>query len=99
MYDSNNNRNFDFTIVKHELQNLIQGNGREGEEDLIQAIACYLRASKVAGAGTQKNEYSKEQEAKSLISFIDDHALWYEQEISEEHKIGAGAEQTVYYYP
>lgn len=99
MLSSENNRNFDIIQVKHELQDLIQGNGREGKEDLIQSAAGYLRRSKATSAGFEKGQYSKEQETKELISFIDAGNLWFSREIKEIDKIGEGAEQKVYYYP
>ena len=99
MPDSNKNRNFDFIILKHELQYIIQGNGSERANSLIQTIATFIRASKTASAGTQKNKYTKEQETTSLIAYINEQKLWYVNPIDEDHKIGEGAEQKVYYSP
>lgn len=44
-------------------------------------------------------EYTKEQETKELITFIDGNNLWYKKEVDENSKIGEGAEQRVYYFP
>ena len=99
MSPSDNSRNFDIRQVKHELQDIIQGNDREEQENLIQATARFLRRSKTAGTESQKIEYSKEQETKSLVSFIYSNKLWYSSKINDDNKIGEGAEQKVYYDP
>lgn len=96
---SDNNLNFDITKIKRELQDLICGNGGEEPQSLIKATSSFLRGSKEAGTGTQKDKRSKEQETKNLISFIDSNNLWFRKEINEEYKIGEGAEQKVYYNP
>jgi hypothetical protein len=83
--------------LKHELQDLIQGNGGKEQESLIQTTTGFLRRSKTTSADAQKGEYSKEQETKTLVSFIDSNLLWYQPVISEDTKIGEGAEQKVYY--
>lgn len=83
--------------MKYELQNLIQGKGGTGKGDLIQQIAAHLRTGKGAGTGNEKEEYTKQQEEKSLIAYIDEKALWYTGIISEYTQIGEGAEQKVYY--
>ena len=99
MVGSENDRNFDVIKIRHELQSLIHGNGGEEQEDIIQTIAGYLGRSKAASTGIEKIEYSKEQEAKALKGFIRSNSLWYTKGISEDHKIGEGAEQKVYYFP
>jgi hypothetical protein len=67
MPGSENNRNFDISQLKHELQDLVTGDGGERPQNIIQSIACYLRRSKKVSAGTQKIQYSKEQETEVLI--------------------------------
>ena len=66
---SNKNFNFDTIIVKHELQNLIQGNGRIGKDCLIETTTHYLRTSKITSTGFEKSKYTKEQETEDLISY------------------------------
>jgi hypothetical protein len=83
--------------IKHELQNLIQGKGRDRETNSIQEITGFLRASKEAGAGNEGKEYTKRQEEERLIDFVSKNNLWYRNQIIEHNKIGAGAEQCVYY--
>ncbi len=85
--------------MKHELQDLIQGKGRDRKTDLIQTISDYLRTGKEAGAANEGEQYTKQQEEKSLINFIDKNNLWHTGIISEHNKIGEGAEQKVYYNP
>jgi len=87
------------TTVKHELQNIIQGNGGKGEESLIQTISHHLRRSEESSASAQEMEFSKEQETKNLTVFIERNNLWYKGDIKEEDKIGEGAEQKVFYNP
>jgi len=56
--------------MKYELQNLIQGKIRDGETNPIREITDLLRAGKKASAGNERAEYTKQQEEKSLIDFI-----------------------------
>jgi hypothetical protein len=58
-------------ILKYELQDIIFGNERLGEKNLIQAATYYLRASKRANTNAQKSEFIKEQEEQLLIPFIE----------------------------
>ena len=99
MFSLDNNRNFELIKVKHELQDLIQGNGREEQGGIIQATARFLRGSKTAGARLEEIQHSKEQETEKLIFFINENQFWYHSDISENNKIGEGAEQQVYYFP
>ncbi|MEP7317379.1 MAG: hypothetical protein ABI921_01515 [Panacibacter sp.] len=82
--------------MKNELQNIISGKGATGTESFIQTAARYLRAGKKAGGKIIPNEFSKEQEATELIQFIETNQLWYAYVLSEENKIGEGAEQKVF---
>ena len=97
---TDNNPNFEEQkFRKYELQNIIRGIGEKTKGDIIQATARYLRGSKEAGRAAKGNEYSKEQETKDLIAFIDKNNLWYKKTVSTDDKIGEGAEQKVYFYP
>jgi len=53
--------------VKHELQNIISGNGSVRNGETIQPIARYLRGKKEAISQTEKAEFSKKQETQILI--------------------------------
>lgn len=81
--------------IKYELQNIISGVGKHTEEDLIKAAAHHLRKSEEAGRIAQKSEFTKEQETKKLINWIDSQHLWF-TEHDENRFIARGAEQRVY---
>lgn len=81
--------------TKYELQNIISGVGKYSEEDLIKAATHFLGKSEEAGRGTQKYEFTKEQEAEELIDWIDTQDLWF-REHDENRFIARGAEQRVY---
>lgn len=82
--------------LRNELQNLISGVGDNAGKDLIQTAADYLRKSKKAGGKSEKSEFfSKEQEAKELIAWIQLNDLWFESH-DESRFIASGAEQRVY---
>jgi hypothetical protein len=81
--------------LKHELQILISGTGKETEGNLIQTAAHYLRKSKEAGGTAQANEFTKEQEAERLIDWIYQNNYWHST-IPENRFIARGAEQKVY---
>jgi hypothetical protein len=83
--------------MKYELQDLIQGTGGESKTNTIHQIAHYLRASKEASAANEGTEFTKPQEEKCLITFINENKLWYTGIINDQLKIGEGAEQKVYY--
>jgi len=81
--------------IKYELQNIISGVGKYTEEDLIKTAAHYVRKSKEASRTAQKSEFTKEQETKKLIDWIDSRQLWF-TEHNEDRFIARGAEQRVY---
>ncbi len=81
--------------IKYELQNIISGVGEHAEENLIKATAHYLRKSEEASRTTQKSKFTKEQEAKKLIDWINTEGLWF-LEHDENRFIARGAEQRVY---
>ncbi len=83
--------------MKYELQNLIQGKGGDSKTNFVHQITAHLRAGKAASASNENEGYSKQQEEKSLVSFIEKHNFWYSGIISEYFRIGEGAEQKVYY--
>ena len=79
---------------KHELQNLLSGNGSVRYWENIQAITAYLRGKKKAGTEFEK-EWNKDQETEALIEYISDNNLWYSS-LDESKYIDGGAEQKVY---
>ena len=93
---SGKNYNFAQQKIKNELQHIISGESTERPENLIKTTQSFLRRSEEAGTNAQGTEFSKEQEEKRLINFIDKNNFWYTNAIDEETKIGEGAEQKVY---
>ncbi|CAN5124507.1 hypothetical protein BH09BAC5_BH09BAC5_18910 [soil metagenome] len=81
--------------LKHELQNIISGNGSVRNGKIIQTITEHLRGEKKAIQGIAKAKFIKEQETQVLIDFIDSKSLWY-KDINASKYIGEGAEQKVY---
>jgi len=81
--------------LKHELQSIISGVGKNSTRNLIEAAADHLRKSKKASGNTQTIEFTKNQEATQLIKWIDEFKLWFDK-IDEKRFIARGAEQRVY---
>lgn len=81
--------------LKYELQSIISGTGRDSKTNLIEAAADYLRQSQKAGRGAEAHEFSKDQEAKKLIDWIERSNLWFDN-LDESRFIARGAEQRVY---
>ncbi len=81
--------------LKHELQNVISGNGSVRNGKTIQAITFYLRGEKKAISGSEKGKLIKEQETQALLRFINQNNLWY-SDFDESKYIGEGAEQRIY---
>ena len=81
--------------LKHELQNVISGNGSVRNGKIIQTITHYLRAKKKTIQRTAETKFIKEQETQILIELIDSQSLWYKN-LDESKYIGEGAEQKVY---
>lgn len=81
--------------LKHELQSIISGIGDYSAENIIKAAAHYIRESQKASGDTEKSKFSKEQEAKKLIEWIDSQNLWF-CDHDENRFIASGAEQRVY---
>ena len=83
--------------IKYELQNIISGVGKHTEEDLIKAAAHHLRKSEEASRIAQKSEFTKEQETKELIEWVNQENLWFKGH-DENRFIASGAEQRVYLF-
>jgi hypothetical protein len=81
--------------LKHELQSIISGIGDHSAEDLIKAAAHYIRESQKTSGNSEKSEFSKKQEAKKLIEWIETENLWFHNH-DENRFIASGAEQRVY---
>ncbi|MBA3706718.1 MAG: hypothetical protein H0W84_12705 [Bacteroidetes bacterium] len=83
--------------LKHELQNIISGNGSVRNGKIIQTITDYLRGKNKTVSGLKKTKLLKEQETQVLIEFIEKTGLWYKG-LNEFKYIGEGAEQKIYEY-
>jgi hypothetical protein len=81
--------------VKHELQNIISGNGSVSNGKIIQSISNYLSGKEKAIPNSEKTEFFKTEETKILVQFIEDSNFWY-PEINNSKYIGEGAEQKIY---
>jgi len=81
--------------LKHELQRIISGVGKNSAGNLIEAAAYHLRKSKEASGDIEKNEFRKDQEAAWLIEWIDQTGKWIKS-INESRFIARGAEQRVF---
>lgn len=81
--------------LKHELQNIIRGNGSVRYGELIQATCSHLRRKKSSIFEIEKREFGKEEEEKILIEFISANGLWFEESDLSDY-IGEGAEQKIY---
>lgn len=58
--------------IKHELQNIISGNGSVGNGKIIQSITDYLRRKKEAISNLKEGELNKNKETQILKEFITD---------------------------
>lgn len=83
--------------LKLELQNIISGNGKVRNGDIIQTINNYLRREKKSVSGLKEVKLFKAQETEILINYIDQNNLWFEG-LDETKYIGEGAEQKIFEY-
>ena len=81
--------------LKHELQSIISGIGNHSAKDFIKAAAHYIRESQKTSGNSEKFEFTKKQEAKKLIEWIEKENLWFRNH-DENRFIASGAEQRVY---
>lgn len=81
--------------IKHELQNIISGNGSVRNGKVIQSITDYIRREKKAISNLAEGEFNKNKETTLLKSFISSNNLWYSN-IDDSKYIGEGAEQKIY---
>ena len=81
--------------LKHELQNIISGNGSVRNGEIIQTIADFLRRKKEAIPGIEKGKLNQDEEAQILINYIENKGLWC-GELDESKYIGEGAEQKIH---
>ncbi len=63
--------------LKYELQRIISGVGKNSEGSVIKAAAYHLGKSKETSGKSQENEFTKRQETKELISWIEESKVWF----------------------
>lgn len=83
-------------IIKSELQNIITGNGQTSGKCLIKKAQVYLGGNEIPSFQDPEIKRFKSEEEKSLIHFIEDNHLFYDEIIHDHDFIGEGAEQKVY---
>jgi len=81
--------------LKHELQDIISGNGSVRNGEIIQAVLAYLRSKKETGSKVEETKLFKTQETETIIAFIVANNLWC-SDIDEIKYLAEGAEQKVY---
>ncbi len=81
--------------LKNELQNIISGNGQVRHGETIQTISAYLRGKKNAVSNVKETKFSKDEETKILIDYVEQANFWYVSELAAKY-IGEGAEQKIY---
>jgi len=82
--------------IKHELQNIIFGDGPAGQPGKLEKIQAFFRANAGTGIPAKKQQRLKSEEATALILFSEQEKLFYEPAIDENDFISEGAEQRVY---
>ncbi len=75
--------------IKHELQNIISGNGSVGNGKVIQSINEYIRREKKAVSNLAEGEFNKNKETQILKGLISHSNLWYSG-IDDTKYIGEG---------
>jgi hypothetical protein len=81
--------------IKHELQNIISGNGFVRNGKNIQTITHYLKGKKETVSNLKESKFDRNEETKILIELLNNSKLWY-NEINTSKYIGEGAEQKIY---
>ncbi len=83
--------------LKYELQQyFIRTDEQIGQRDFIKTVRCYLRRGKSTSPTTQATKFTKIQETKILIDFIEENNCWYNN-LNEDNYLAEGAEQKVYF--
>ncbi len=83
--------------LKYELQSIISGFGQPSTENLIKTAAHHIGKSQKTGGALKEQEFTKEQETKKLIEWVDAHDYWFKDH-DESRFIASGAEQSVFLY-
>lgn len=81
--------------IKYELHNIISGKSKIRVGAIIQSISNYLGDGTITSPKSEISKQDKDQEAKKLLKFIDDHQLWL-GEVDLTKFVSSGAEQRVF---
>lgn len=84
----------DLKLLKHELQNLINGAGSQRESDLIQTAKAFLGNNSQAGGSIEKTKLSRAEEEGALKKFATTGNLIVQRDSLGTY-ITEGAEQKV----
>lgn len=82
--------------IKNELQNIITGDGQDGNQKLVKTVQSILRTNAKSGKFSSYKKPLKSEEEIFLRQIIESENLYYNQDISEENYIAEGSEQKVY---
>ena len=82
--------------IKNELQNIITGDGQDGNQKLVKTVQSILRTNAKSGKFSSYKKPLKSEEEIFLKHIIEAEDLTYKEEISESNYISEGAEQKVY---
>jgi len=82
--------------IKDELQNIIIGNGQDGQGSQLKKIQDFLRRNENAGSKSEEQKHLKSEEESFLIDYARSEHLIFSGDISEDLFISEGAEQKVY---
>ncbi|MDB5090600.1 MAG: hypothetical protein JWR09_4594 [Mucilaginibacter sp.] len=58
--------------IKHELQNIILGDGPSGQPGKLKKVQTFLRTNAGTGITVKKQQYLKSEEAAALVLFFID---------------------------
>lgn len=82
--------------IKYELQDIIIGNGQDGQNSQLKKIQNFLRGNARAGSKPEEQKHLKSKEKSLLIDFALTENLIFSGDTSEDLFISEGAEQKVY---
>jgi hypothetical protein len=82
--------------IKYELQNIIIGNGQDGQSSQFKENQDFHRRNENAGSKSEEQKHLKSEEKSLLIDYALTENLIFSGDISEDLFISEGAEQKVY---
>lgn len=82
--------------IRDELQNIIIGNGQDGQISQLKKIQNFLRGNANAGSKSEEQKRFKSEEESLLIDYALKEKLFFPGIVSDQLFISEGAEQKVY---